>query len=357
MDRRQFLKSGLVGIAVVTADSALQLPLFLTRQARSAIFMPTVNLTMKPALLELVDQRVVFVWAYDDGRGPRTPGPVIFATEGQTVQVRITNALPEPHAFAVPGVVNSGPIAPGQTRAISFRAPPAGTHFYLDPLNAPVNRVLGLHGALVVLPAAGNTPYSIPTPSVQQLFNDLGKPPAFPGQPWTPARTFIWIFNQIDPRFNAQAQAGQTINPAVFQQTFLPSYFLINGKSGFFSSFDHDIEPTGFIGQPALIRNLNAGLVTHSPHMHGNHVYQLAINGIVQSNVILLDTWSMLPTDRRDILLPFVRPPDIPVAAFPPREEKFPLMYPMHCHTEMSQTSNGGNYPQGLITHWEILGP
>jgi hypothetical protein len=28
----------------------------------------------------------------------------------------------------------------------------------------------------------------------------------------------------------------------------------------------------------------------------------------------------------------------------------------MHCHTEMSQTAAGGNYPQGMATHFEILG-
>jgi hypothetical protein len=29
----------------------------------------------------------------------------------------------------------------------------------------------------------------------------------------------------------------------------------------------------------------------------------------------------------------------------------------MHCHTEMSQTAGGGNYPQGLVTDWELTGP
>jgi hypothetical protein len=28
----------------------------------------------------------------------------------------------------------------------------------------------------------------------------------------------------------------------------------------------------------------------------------------------------------------------------------------MHCHCEMSQTAAGGNYPQGLVTHWQIEG-
>jgi hypothetical protein len=39
------------------------------------------------------------------------------------------------------------------------------------------------------------------------------------------------------------------------------------------------------------------------------------------------------------------------------RQEPWPLLYPMHCHIEMSQTASGGQYPQGMITHWELLGP
>jgi hypothetical protein len=45
------------------------------------------------------------------------------------------------------------------------------------------------------------------------------------------------------------------------------------------------------------------------------------------------------------------------MAAWPPKEEPFPLLYPMHCHIEMSQTASGGQYPQGMVTHWELLGP
>jgi hypothetical protein len=101
---------------------------------------------------------------------------------------------------------------------------------------------------------------------------------------------------------------------------------------------------------------LNPGLATHSPHIHGNHVYVLAADGRVQDNVFLVDTWTMRPDGRADVLLPFIRPPDIPPAAWPPVEEPFPHKFPMHCHTEMSQTSGGGNYPQGLVTDWVIEG-
>jgi hypothetical protein len=76
--------------------------------------------------------------------------------------------------------------------------------------------------------------------------------------------------------------------------------------------------------------------------------------------------------DRRDVLLPFEIPPDIPyrtpVGSAQPGEtqfermvkgqtqEPFPLRYVMHDHNEISQTAAGGNYPQGLVTHFEIMG-
>ena len=66
--------------------------------------------------------------------------------------------------------------------------------------------------------------------------------------------------------------------------------------------------------------------------------------------------WMLRPMWRKDVLLPFSKPDEIPAEAWPPREEKFPLYYPMHCHIEMSQTAGGGNYPQGMVTHWEMLG-
>jgi len=62
----------------------------------------------------------------------------------------------------------------------------------------------------------------------------------------------------------------------------------------------------------------------------------------------------MPPMARKDMLLPFVKPFDAPV--WPPIEEKFPMRYVMHCHCEMSNTAGGGNYPQGMVTHWEMLG-
>ncbi len=319
-----------------------------------------VTLTVTEALVEMVDEVPIYHWVYElsettRAAGPQFPGPVLQFTEGNVIDLTVHNTLDEPHSFTIPDVVDTGPIAPNQSIVVSFAAPSAGTYLYFDSLNAPVNRVLGLHGAFIVHPRTGNTPFSRPTPAVLRLFNDLGGED-FPGDPWRRERDLIWLFHTIDPVFNEIAHEGREIDADQFNLEFLPTYFTINGRSGFFSAHNPDTAPRGTIGQPALIRNLNAGMAVHSPHIHGNHVYLLSENGRPEEDVNLLDTWSLDPLDRRDLLLPFIIPPDIPKTAWPPKEERFPLAYPMHCHMELSQTANGGNYPQGLITHWEISG-
>jgi len=368
LSRREFLKyssCGLVAIAVGTLD----IPFLFKSRAFAAD--QIVDLTMEGALVEMIDQTQVFHWLYSSPvNGPSFPGPVIFARTGEEIIINLTNNLGEPHAFQIVSTnVKTDPIPAGGKTSVTFIAPPAGTYLYQDPLNAPVNRVLGLHGLLVVLPQSGNTPYSFPTTPVQQLFNDLGTTELFPGEAWLPERSRIWLFNSIDPRFNAQAQRGVTIDPLQFTATFLPRYFTINGKSGAFATHAEDVTPKGRIGQPHLVRMVNAGMAAHSPHLHANHFYVLSLNNQVSDNVFDLDTFTAGPLDRIDILIPFIRPPDIPgdvnipLRFLIPNElglildtPQSPLFWPMHCHMEMSQTAAGGNYPQGLVAHFEITG-
>ncbi|HEY5975365.1 MAG TPA: multicopper oxidase domain-containing protein [Geobacteraceae bacterium] len=378
MNRRDFLKTGMAGIAFLSLKT-------LGCSSGSDNYVGTeFELTIGAGLFEMVDGQKVFMWSFEDQQGvPRMPGPVIQVKEGDPVRIHVHNTLQENHAFAVLGVAgtSTGEIKPGNSTYVTFTAPPAGTYLYADPLNSPVNRVLGLHGAMIVTPKTGNTPYSSPSAAVQQLFNDLGTTPQFPKNAKFPAgwqrdRDRIWLMNQIDPRFTAQAQAdfqagrSSRVSAADIKANFLPRYFTINGKSGAFASHDPDITIEGLIGQPMLVRILNAGLFTHSNHLHANHFYVTAENGTVRDNVFFLDSYHIFPEDRVDWLVPFVRPPDIAgdqsiqLRDLIPEElalvlgdvPQSPLGYPMHCHMEPSQTAAGGNYPQGVVTHFDFLG-
>ena len=390
MDRREFLKQGLTGLAAITVGS-VHIPHLFRSEALAAA--RTVDLTMEAALVEMVDGTQLFHWVFSSplstpAIGPSFPGPAIFATTGDDITINITNTLKEPHSFQILGTrVLTPPISPGQTRTVSFKAPAAGSYLYIDPLNDPVNRVLGLHGAFIVSPVAGNTPYSFPTPNVQQLFNDLGTTPQFPRHAlspvgWDPARFRIWLQHSIDPAFNAQAEAdfvagrASTVNAAQMRANFLGRYFTINGKSGVFAAHDPATTIEGRIGQPMLVRILNSGLFTYSNHIHANHIYVTAVNNAVQNNVVFIDSQAIKPLDRIDWVVPFIRPPDIagdpaiqlrdlipeelaltiPGSNGSPGMPQSPLPYPMHCHMEPSQTAAGGNYPQGSITHFDFLG-
>ena len=399
MRRRNFLKLSACGACTIALGPGA---------GRSEPATADITLFIEDVRVELVDGKKIWMVLFQAQPDPQrlrngrfdeereepiqvATAPVLRAVEGQALTVRVRNNTARLHGFEIPGASGSliAPIPPGGLGEATFAVPQGGSYFYLDPTNAPVHRALGLHGAFIVEPANGltvegaPTPYSRAshTPGVARLFNALGDgapiaaplsplpgEPAqnrFPGDPWNaadPARDVLWLFNSIDPRFNRALRRGESIDPAQFIAKYRPRYFTINNLSGFDASNDELTVPKGYVGQPTLIRVLNAAPQNFAPHIHGNHVFELSganADGSVRlnENVIELDTWRMGPLDRKDILLPFERPPDIPVAAYPPRQEPFPFFYPMHCHMELSQTAGGGMYPQGLITDWEILGP
>jgi FtsP/CotA-like multicopper oxidase with cupredoxin domain len=257
---------------------------------------------------------------------PGMPARVLRAVEGDHVTVSVTNTLDEPHAFAIRGLVDSGPIAPGATATVRFDAPRPGTYLYADPLGAPVNRVLGLHGALVVNPSgASNVPF-------------VGGPRF--------VREFVWVFTCIDTDWSERARRRERVDAAA---GFMPDVFLLNGRFGDFSSKALDTTPHGRVGEPTLVRMVNAGLTVKSIHFHGNHVQVLARNGSPPPVVMNKDTVFVDRGETVDVLLPFRVPPD----AFPPtRVSEFPV----HDHQEMSQTLHGGLYPNGLLTDWHLEG-
>ena len=301
-------------------------------------------------------------WSYQDPINPlarAVPGPWLVATQGEIVSLTIKNNTTSAHGWWIPGVTGAttGSLAAGASKTITFTAPAAGTYLYGDPVLEPIGRLLGLQGVLTVMPATGITPYSTPSPAIQTLFSDLSSPQYHNGYPWDRTRQWVWLFNQVDPVLHTAIIVNKKVyTAATFQAAFKPRYFTINGLSGFDSAHSPDVEINGFEGEPALIRMVNGGLANHSPHIHGNHCYTLARNGVIQSNLQWRDAWHLAGGERIDVLLPYTMPPD--VERWPPLSDAhFPMMYPMHCHMEMSQTSNGGDYPNGAVTHWLLEGP
>ncbi|HYM63399.1 MAG TPA: multicopper oxidase domain-containing protein [Gaiellaceae bacterium] len=313
------------------------------------------------------------------------PRRTIIAEQGSTIRLSVTNRLLDPHSFVIsgdraPGGPPAAPIvsrniAPGATEQISFTAPPPGTYLYHDTQNAPVNRVLGLHGVLIVVPS---DPW--------RLSDKLGAAEF--------ERQWLWLCNDIEPEWGRLTRMGQTVDPV--RTPALPRYFTLNDRSGFHSigaSTNHEInrlareetKPCGwaretdvrnFSKSPAagqivtgqLIRAVNAGIAIHQLHWHGNHVFTVRRNGFdfsrrdgfvdAEGHVNIQQSEDVLeldPLDRKETMLPMKPPPDaVPVVVANQKEE---FVFPMHCHAEMSQTAGGGLYPGGIVSDWILMPP
>jgi hypothetical protein len=370
MRRRDFVAYGSAG-ALTAAFAKHQFDQQAEAQSGSSI---SFELHMEEIYEEMIDGEVIFAMAY---REPITRAlrPPLRVVRGATVQIKLVNKTRRPRRFAVTGYAPSlFPVIPaGQTATVQFVAGQAGTHIYHEDTQGAAGRVVGLYGAFIVTPGAANqtpagspTPYQSTglTPALSAVFDEMGRG-EFPGGKWDPSiptRDRIWLMSSIDPAINKVVERDGGVDLSLPIYFFRPRYFTINGLSGYDSAHDEQIVPKGYVGEPCLIRTLNAGLCTHGPHIHGNHVFALTDvdstgKCVYNTNVFELDTWILPPLSRKDVLLPFKKPDEIPAAAWPPKEEPWPLLYPMHCHIEMSQTASGGQYPQGMITHWELLGP
>lgn len=315
------------------------------------------------------------------------PDRTLIAETGSTISIRVTNHLAQPHAlqFLNAGAGNShvstGEIRPGQTKTLVFPAPKAGTYLYCDPgadpadpTADPVQRVLGLFGALLVTD---------------------------PASPWLPMpngpefeRQWLWMLHNVDPVWAGIASRNGTVDPD--KTPVYPRYFTLNGRSGFQSlaaSTDEALNRVrdedslmsgsarqvdvrnfsqsaraGTVRTGQLMRFLNAGVVHHQLHFHGNHLWTVNRNGsmfprtggrIDADGHVVLQQWEdvieMHPLDRKDSMLPLRRPPEVIDEVWNARNEDWD--YPMHCHAEPSQVARGGMYPGGLVGHWTVAAP
>jgi FtsP/CotA-like multicopper oxidase with cupredoxin domain len=298
------------------------------------------------------------------------PDRTIVAEAGTEIRLRITNRLPQQHAFTIDGVVHEtfGPAgSPTATKDVAFPAPAPGTYIYHDPTDAPVNRVLGLHGVLVVIPA--------------------GNAWSFDGHEGEFERQWLWLFHDIDPDWGRRIQAGGTVDPVATPA--LPRYFTINDRSGVYSlaaSPDpainrrtlEDLLPGGYVrridvrdfsdpgtGTGQLLRLANTGVAVHQPHWHGNHVWTIAVDNEVQPRGRITmssdghpriqlweDVVELDPMSTKAVMLPVKRPPDALEQVLDAQACEYE--YPMHCHAEMSQSAAGGLYPGGQVTGWRL---
>lgn len=115
-----------------------------------------VDLTAAEIDWEFIRGHATRAWAYNG----QVPGPVLEANVGDVLEVRFTNALPEPtlihwHGLRLPAPMDGTdmvqyPVAPGEIFTYRFTLLDAGTFWYHPHFNETVQLERGLYGALVV---------------------------------------------------------------------------------------------------------------------------------------------------------------------------------------------------------------
>jgi len=325
MKRRTFLQGSAVGIASGLTGYLSWIP-----RARAATIRKTFYIT--EGFVTQPDGVDVYFQGYSSTSTTlNVPGESFIVQEGDTVEIEVINTLGDDHSFVIDGMVDSGTIAGGTSTLVTFTANAAGSYLYYDNLNAPFNRVVGLHGGMAVMPSGSS--------------NEL-----YAGSP-TFMQQYIWIMNEVDPAWNDTISNGRTPRKA-----FFPYYFTINGRSmrvpgspdysdpAIDAGYNPETRLEGSIGDRALVRILNAGMAMHSVHFHANHVEWLARNGQIRPEIWEKDSL-FLPNNlgSLDVIYPFDPPPD----AWPSVTTGH---FPMHLHDEMTQTAGGGLYQFGLAT-------
>ena len=249
---------------------------------------PTFNLTAKDGYVLTPDGNSIYMWGYTRSGGGavfQMPGPTLCVNEGDTVTVRLRNNLSEPVSAVFPGqeaVSASGGSAGLFTReaaptgrvTYTFTASEPGTYLYESGTDPSKQVEMGLYGALVVRPA-GNPDWA---------YNDVRT--AF-----DPEREYLQVFSEIDPELHHAVETDQPYDVNQLHNR----YFEINGREFPDTIQDNNVswlphQPYGALVKvqpydavenplPALVRVVNAGLLNHPFHPHGNHSRVIAHDG------------------------------------------------------------------------------
>ena len=148
--RRRFLQTSLTALA--GASAGLWPLAGQAGQAREVV------LTAGPGSIDLGQGPAFKAYSFNG----QSPGPVLWAREGQPLRVVLNNSLPHPttihwHGLPVPNPMDGVPgltqaaVPPGGQFTYQITARPAGTYFYHSHFGYQLDQ--GLYGALIVEPA------------------------------------------------------------------------------------------------------------------------------------------------------------------------------------------------------------
>jgi FtsP/CotA-like multicopper oxidase with cupredoxin domain len=331
ISKTQLLLALVVAVVLLTTPAAFA--------AAPGITGPTFHLTAQQAFLNQPDGATVYSWGYGCSTAPsgfapaavvgatcptmQVPGPTLIVTEGQTVNVILSNGLPTAAgntSILFPGfnVTPSGGVAglltqeaaPGGTVTYTFTASSPGTRAYYSGTQGDLQVEMGLYGAIIVLPlhpvsGIGCTNGDLQTSNLAAEAHwgesDFRLSTSAYDHPKTCYdREYLFQFAEMDGNIHRQALAQVTARQGcvagavgcsleVPTEPYHPSYFLINGRSmpdlmdgNYAPEYPHQPyngNPHMHPGEQVLLRVVGQGRWEHPFHEHANHVRILARDG------------------------------------------------------------------------------
>lgn len=225
--------------------------------------------------------------------GPQLPGPILWVNDGDVVSITYVNDMMTPnepnpysgHTIHLHGLdvdqANDGvpetsfSVLPGQRYTYTFTADQAGTYMYHCHVHTVKHLEMGMYGALIVRAAGGaNTAWT--------------GGPAFDQQK-------VWVLSTIDPRYHP-VNGDSTVFAS-----YVPKYFLLNGKSG--SNTNADTAITATVNQKVLVRLLNLGANPYRVSMGGLSFTVIASDGRPLPKAYSSTSLEISPGERYDLLL------------------------------------------------------
>ncbi|MGD9618619.1 MAG: multicopper oxidase family protein [Mycolicibacterium sp.] len=277
LDRRTFLRAGSIG---ALAGGAL-----LTACSRPGQPAPA-TITAAAADIDLGAGIVVSTWAWDR----QVPANEIRLSRGQTLNITLSNELPEPstihwHGLAIPNDMDGVPIltqqavAPGETYRYQFVVPDAGTYWAHPHFGSQLDR--GLYAPVIIEDPADGADYDDELTVViddwldgtgtnpNAVFENLRRTGMKPMEPGGPG---------VSPTMPLGKDGGDVSYP----------YFLINGRV--------PTDPRAFDyppGRRIRLRIINAG---------GDTAFRVGIPG-VPLLVTHTDGFPVIPRQTDSVLL------------------------------------------------------
>ncbi|MGC4001475.1 MAG: multicopper oxidase domain-containing protein [Anaeromyxobacter sp.] len=216
-------------------------PLPLQACAEPVAGQPTCALHAGAGTLALPDGSTVPVWGYAaaEGGAVTSPGPVYVVRQGDQVTLTLHNDLGVATSLRLSGLSGAPElpaVAPGGSADLSFVAAAPGTYRYEAGASPGTQYqvAMGLHGVLVVRPAADGTAYGDPA----SAFDDEA----------------VVVLSELDPALQAAAE------PAAFDlRRLAPTWGLVNGRPYAGAAASDLVVPVSAGPRRLLLRYANAG--------------------------------------------------------------------------------------------------